>query len=891
MKSSRQRISAVICLLSICLVQAPIRAQTVTGPSSPDYLNPRLPIDKRVDDLVSRLTLEEKISQMMNKSAAIDRLGIPGYDWWNEALHGVAYAGTATVFPQAIGLGATWNEELIHKVASAISDEARAKYNDAIKNNQRKRFYGLTFWSPNINIFRDPRWGRGQETYGEDPFLTSRLGVAFVKGMQGDDRRYLKTIATPKHYAVHSGPESERHVFNAKPSVRDLNETYLPAFRAIVTEAKTGSIMCAYNSVDGAPVCASTRMLNEILRAQWGFDGYVVSDCDAIADIYKHHHFAKTEEEGVAAGVKAGTDLTCGYEYRALLPAIKQGLISEAEIDTAVKRLFRARFRLGLFDPPEAVPFSKIPFTVNDSATNRELARKAAQESIVLLKNENNILPLKKDLNTIAVIGPNADSLEVLLGNYHGVPSKWVTPLEGIKQKVSSTTHVLSAPGTSLTGEIVLPVPATAIFSLDPDGHGMKGEYFNNKDLEGQATVTRTDEQVNFDWFTNSPVPQLNTDNFSVRWTGQIVPPVSGLYQLGMRSDDGVRLYLDDKLFIDDWRDRSARTVTAPVQLEADRRYKIRIDYYDRYASATAKLVWTPPQIEKTLWDEALDKAKQADVVVMALGLSPSLEGEEMEVKVKGFSGGDRTDLNLPEAQENLLKAVVATGKPVVLVLLNGSALAVNWASNNVPGILEAWYPGEEGGTAVADVLFGDYNPGGRLPVTFYKSTGDLPAFRDYSMDGRTYRYYKGEPLYPFGYGLSYTNFTYNNLKVTRRVKVTGKIEISVDVQNAGTRAGDEVAQLYVTDVAASVPVPIRALKGIKRFYLAPGEKRHLTFTLTPRDLTLIDSRGKRILEPGEFRVSVGGKQPGFAGAADAKTTQVLTSSFTVVGRVYADER
>jgi beta-glucosidase len=411
----------------------------------------------------------------------------------------------------------------------------------------------------------------------------------------------------------------------------------------------------------------------------------------------------------------------------------------------------------------------------------------------------------------------------------------------------------------------------------------MKGEYFNNIDLQGEPVVTRTDEQVNFDWLTNSPVPQLNTDNFSVRWTGQIVPQVSGAHQLGMRSDDGVRLYLDDKLLSDDWRDRSARTVTAPVQLEAGRRYKIRIDYYERYAAATAKLVWSQPQIEKTLWDEAIDKTKQADVVVMVLGLSPSLEGEEMEVKVKGFSGGDRTDLNLPEAQENLLKAVVATGKPVVLVLLNGSALAINWANNNVPGIIEAWYPGEEGGSAVADVLFGDYNPGGRLPVTFYKSIDDLPPFRDYNMEGRTYRYYKGEPLYPFGYGLSYTNFTYSNLKVPKRVKASDKIEISIDVQNAGARGGDEVVQLYVTDVAASAPVPIRALKGIKRLYLAPGEKRHLTFTLTPRDLTLIDYRGKRVLEPGEFRISVGGKQPGLA--VDAKTTQVLTSSFVVLGR------
>jgi len=642
--------------------------------------------------------------------------------------------------------------------------------------------------------------------------------------------------------------------------------------------------MCAYNSVDGEPVCASKRMLDEILRAQWGFGGYVVSDCDAIADIYKHHKFAKTEEEGVAAGVKAGTDLTCGYEYRALLPAIKQGLISESEIDTAVKRLFRARFRLGMFDPPEAVPFFKIPFAVNDSAINRELAHKAAQESIVLLKNENNILPLRNDLNTMAVIGPNADSLDVLLGNYNGIPSKWVTPLEGIKQKVSANTRVLSALGTGLTGEIVVPVPSDAIFSLDdPNVHGMKGEYFNNKDLQGEPVVTRTDEQVNFDWFTNSPVPQLNTDNFSVRWTGQIVPRVSSLYQFGMKSDDGVRVYLDDKLIIDDWRDHAARTITTPVQLEAGRRYKLKIEYYERYASATAKLVWTPPQIEKTLWDEAIDKAKQADVVVLALGLAPSLEGEEMEVKVKGFSGGDRTDLNLPEAQENLLKAVVATGKPVVLVLLNGSALAINWANNNVAGIIEAWYPGEEGGSAVADVLFGDYNPGGRLPVTFYKSTDDLPSFRDYNMEGRTYRYYKGEPLYPFGYGLSYTNFTYSNLKVPRRVKGTDKIQISVDVQNSGSRGGDEVVQLYVTDVAASAPVPIRALKGIKRLYLAPGEKRHVAFTLTPHDLTLIDNRGKRILEPGEFRISVGGKQPGMA--PDARTTQVLTSSFVVVGR------
>jgi beta-glucosidase len=887
MKQMVKRITTLICLGSIFLLSLDANAQSPARPASPDYLNPRLPIEQRVNDLVGRLTLEEKISQMLNKSVAIERLGIPAYDWWNEALHGVAYAGTATVFPQAIGIGATWNPELVQSMAGVISDEARAKYNDAVKRDFRKRFYGLSFWSPNINIFRDPRWGRGQETYGEDPYLTSRLGVAFVKGMQGDDPRYLKTIATPKHYAVHSGPESERHIFNAIPSQRDFEETYLPAFRATIMEGKAGSIMCAYNSVNGEPVCASKRMMTDILRGHWGFKGYVVSDCDAIADIYKKHKFARTEEEGVALSVKAGTDLTCGNEYKALLPGIKQGLISETEIDIAVKRIFEARFRLGMFDPPEMIPYSRIPFEVNDSASHRELSMKVARESMVLLKNEGNILPLKKEVKTIAVIGPNADSLEVLLGNYNGVPSKWVTPLEGIRRKVSAETQVLSALGTSLTGDIVLPVPATALFLPDSKNmHGLKGEYFNNKDLQGEPVVTRTDDEVNFEWLTNSPVPQLPTDGFSVRWTGQFVPPVSGTFQLGARFDDGVRVYVDDKLLVDGWRGGNTRNLTAPIELEAGRAYKLRIEYYDQYHIATAKFVWAPPQIAQTLREEALTKAKQSDVVVMALGLSPSLEGEEMDVKVKGFSGGDRTALDLPEAQEDLLKAIVATGKPVVLVLLNGSALAINWEQEHVPAIVEAWYPGEEGGTALADVLFGDYNPAGRLPITFYKSADQLPPFKDYSMVGKTYRFFKGEPLYPFGYGLSYTKFKYSNLKISsKKVKPTENIQISVDVQNVGPRDGDEVSQLYLTDVAASAPVPVRGLKGIKRFYLKTGELRRINFTIIPRDLTLIDNNGRRVLEPGEFRISVGGKQPGLTGYADAPTTGVVTGSFMVTGK------
>ncbi|HEX8189513.1 MAG TPA: glycoside hydrolase family 3 C-terminal domain-containing protein [Pyrinomonadaceae bacterium] len=875
------------CLSSLLLSTLPAAAQTRAPGAPPDYLDPRLPVRQRVEDLVSRMTLEEKVAQMMNKAPAVERLNIPAYDWWNEALHGVAYAGHATVFPQAIGLGASWNEELVKSVAGAISDEARAKYNDAVRRDFRRRFYGLTFWSPNINIFRDPRWGRGQETYGEDPYLTSRLGVAFVRGMQGADPNYLKTVATPKHYAVHSGPESQRHTFDARPPERDLEDTYLPAFRAAVVEGKAGSVMCAYNRLNGEPLCASPRMLRQILRDEWGFAGYVVSDCDAVADIYKKHNFKKTEEEGVAAAVKTGTDLTCGYEYRALPSALKQGLITEAEIDTAVKRLFEARFRLGMFDPPESNPYARIPFEANDSAANRELAARAARESIVLLKNEKNTLPLGKDLKTVAVIGPNADSLEVLLGNYHGIPSKWVTPLEGIRRKVSPRTRVLHALGTTLTGDAILPVPASSLFlDAGKSAPGLRAEYFDNKDLQGTPAATRTDERLNFDWFTDAPVPGINTDNFSARWTGYFVPPASGTYQFGVRADDGIRVFLDDRPLVDSWRDSSTRTLTQAVEFEAGRAYKLRVEYYERYASATAKLVWGPPGLNNTLREEALRAAREADVVVMALGLSPSLEGEEMDVKVKGFSGGDRTSLDLPDAQDDLLRAVVATGRPVVLVLMNGGALAVNWAQANVPAVVEAWYPGEEGGTALADVLFGDYNPAGRLPVTFYKSAEQLPPFEDYRMEGKTYRYFKGEPLYPFGHGLSYTTFKYDDLKVGSKRYTSGQnVELSVEVQNTGARAGDEVVQLYVTDAAASAPVPLRALKGVRRVHLRPGERRRVGFTLTPRDLSLVDERGRRLLEPGEFRVSVGGKQPGFTGAADAATTGVVSSSFTVTGK------
>jgi beta-glucosidase len=843
--------------------------------SLPPYKNPSLPIPARVDDLVSRMTLEEKISQMMNASPAIDRLGIPQYDWWNEALHGVARAGYATVFPQAIGLAATWDTDLMYRVADVISTEARAKHHEFARNNQHNRYQGLTFWSPNINIFRDPRWGRGQETYGEDPYLTARLGVEFVKGLQGNDPRYFKVIATPKHYAVHSGPEPERHAFDAKAEERDLRETYLPAFRATIVEGKAYSIMCAYNRTNTEPCCANKKLMMDILRGEWKFDGYVVSDCGAIYDISHFHKFVKTEAEASALAVRAGTDLTCGGEYKSLVEAVKQGLITEAEIDTSLKRLMTARFRLGMFDPPELVPYARIPFSQNDTPEHHQLALQAARESIVLLKNANHVLPLKKNLQSLAVIGPNADSPDVLWGNYYGRPSRLITPLAAIKNAVSTDTKVVYAPGSTLAGEPVVPVPASAL-TVNGTAPGVKGEYFNNPELRGPAATVRTDARIDFNWGRYQPAPQVNDNNFSVRWTGKLTPAESGNYSLGFTADDGARLFLDGQLLVDAWSSNPTKTITKEVRLEAGRSYDLRLEYFQNNREAVAKLVWSYPRLAEGMIEEAVNAAKAADAAVLVLGISAGLEGEEMTVNVEGFRGGDRTDISLPKSQEALLKAVVATGKPVVVVLLSGSALAVNWANENVPAMLAAWYPGGEGGTAIADVLFGKYNPAGRLPVTFYKSVDQLPPFTDYSMQGRTYRYFKEEPLYPFGFGLSYTRFSYGDLRLSARsVKAGAAIEVSVDVTNAGELDGDEVVQLYLTDVAASAPVPIRTLVGFDRISLRPKEKRSITFTITPRQMSLINEQGERVIEPGEFLINIGGGQQGG-----------LSGHFTVSGKM-----
>jgi len=877
------RVTLCVLILVLCLIVTTSPATTQEAKPYPavPYLDPKLPFDQRVNDLISRMTLEEKVSQMMNAAPAIPRLGIPEYDWWNEALHGVAFSGVATVFPQAIGLGATFDPPLVNRVASVISDEARAKYHEAQRRGNYNRFYGLTFWSPNINIFRDPRWGRGQETYGEDPYLTSRLGVAFVKGLQGSDPKYLKVVSTPKHYAVHSGPEPERHRFDAAATERDMRETYFPAFRATVMESRAESVMCAYNRINGEPACANTHLLGDMLRGEWGFDGYVVSDCGAIDDIYKRHHFVKTAEEASALAVKRGTDLECGDSYKALVNAVKQGLIAEADIDRAVKRLFKARFRLGMFDPPSIVPYSNVPFSANDSPEHRQLALDAARESIVLLKNDNNTLPLRKDLKSIAVIGPNADDVNVLLGNYNGTPSRATTPLAGIRQHVSSNTKVLHALGTALTVDAV-PVPASAL--RGPNGErGLKAEYFTNTRLEGRPVVTRFDPELNFDWGMSNPAPGVPADNFSARWTGKLVPAASGKYRFGAIADDGVRVYLEGKLIAEDWTEHAPATVTGEVTLDAGKSYDIKIEYYESKIGAVAKLVWQLPIAHTgSPYAEAVNVAKQADTVVLVLGLSSRLEGEEMNVREPGFVGGDRVDIALPARQQRLLEAVGETGKPIVLVLLSGSALAVNWANEHTAAIVQAWYPGEEGGTAIADVLFGDYNPAGRLPVTFYKSVDQLPPVDNYGMDGRTYRFFKGKPLYPFGHGLSYTVFKYSGFTVSSpRISPSDNVTVSATVENTGIRAGDEVVQLYLTDLEASVRVPIRSLAGVQRVHLNPGERRVVRFTIEPSQLAVITDDGKTLVEPGEFKVTIGGKQPGFTGAA---TTGFVEGRFSVTG-------
>jgi beta-glucosidase len=852
------------------------------------WMDTSQPVDKRVDALIGQMTLEEKVQQMRDHAPAIPRLGVPKYDWWNEGLHGVAFSGYATNFPQVIGMAATWDTPLVHQMAETISTEARAKYNQAMRENDHEAFFGLTFWAPNINIFRDPRWGRGQETYGEDPFLTGRMAVAFVSGMQGSDPAHFKVISTPKHFAVHSGPESTRHRANVDISNHDLEDTYLPAFRAAVTEAHAQSVMCAYNSIDGAPACANEMLLKDHLRDAWHFDGYVVSDCAAVADVFTGHHYAADMAHAAASAVRSGTDLECGYgegqAFPSLVDAVHQNVISEAEVDRALHRLYAARFRLGMFDPPSSYAYGRIGMDENNTPQHRQLSLKAARESMVLLKNEG-ALPIKAGVKKIAVIGPTAELVQSMQGNYNGPPPNPVYPLNGIEKRFKGA-QVAYAMGSTLAEGFAMPIEHTALHpAAGSSEYGLKGEYFATPDFSGSPVLTRVDRNVNFNWDKVVPVKGLQRNNYSIRWSGMFSPPAPGDYRIGVRINycyacenaEEFRLYLDDKLMAKSGAKSAERgeVFESPMHFDNTQPHAIRLEYLHKEGTAGIDLTWQAPA--QVLRDEAVERAKGAEVIVACVGLSPSLEGEEMPVKLEGFSGGDRTEITLPAAQEELIKTLVGTGTPVVVVLQNGSALAVNYAAEHAAAILEAWYPGEEGGTAIAETLAGDNNPAGRLPVTFYRSIAQLPSFDDYAMKGRTYRYMTEKPLYGFGYGLSYATFSYGDIKVpANRVKAGDAVHVQSEVKNTGKVAGDEVAELYLAQPQTEVS-PRMVLAGFRRIHLEAGKSANVEFELDPRTLSEVDADGKHVIMPGEYKVYVGSTQPG---------DQSKMATFTVNGKV-----
>jgi beta-glucosidase len=854
----------------------------------PAYLDPSLPAEQRAADLVHRMTLEEKASQLLNQARAIPRLNVPAYDWWSESLHGVAVNGT-TEFPEPIGLAATFDSPAIHEMAIAISTEGRIKHAQDVREGHSNIFEGLDFWAPNINIFRDPRWGRGQETYGEDPFLTARMGVAFVTGMQGDDPHYYRVISTPKHYAVHSGPESTRHSADVTVSKHDEIDTYLPAFRATVTEAKAGSVMCAYNSINGQPACASEFLLEDQLRGKWGFKGYVVSDCGAVTDIFAGHHFTKSQPEASAISLKRGMDNECGdffakvnddHDYKPYVDAVKQGFLKESDIDVSLVRLFTARVKLGMFDPPEMVPYTKINEKELNSAEHRALARKLANESMVLLKNDG-VLPLKTSGIKIAVVGPLADQTKVLLGNYNGVPTHTVSILEGMQAEFGDAT-VNYVEGTQFLSKRATPVPADA---LTTDGKpGVKATFSEMKGMEllmsgkkPEVLATRVDPVIDAG---AQPMPAEVKDKgpMMIHWEGMLTAPETGDYNLGIQANGFARVSLDGKGVAMDYQSDGSDARLGRVHLEKGKSYPLAVDYgQTQNQSAIAKLVWS--KVDLAPQKGAIEAAKNADVVVAVVGITSELEGEEMEVHEEGFKGGDRTNINLPKPEEDLLQALGATGKPLVVVLTNGSALAVNWAKDHANAIIDAWYPGEEGGTAVAQTLSGRNNPAGRLPVTFYSDVSQLPAFEDYSMKGRTYRYFQGTPLYPFGYGLSYTKFTYGELSVPPNPVPAGSPAfVDVTVTNSGMHVGDEVVQLYLSfpDVPGA---PQRALRGFQRVRLESGASQKVRFQLQPRDMSMVTEAGQPTIAEGSYSVSVGGGQP-------HTTAQVLTKSFQVKGKL-----
>ncbi len=791
----------------------------------------------------------------------------------------------ATVFPQAIGYAASWNTALVHSMAETVSTEGRARYQEALRHDVHAQNEGLTVWSPNINIFRDPRWGRGQETYGEDPFLTSQMGFAYITGLQGDDPRYLKMLATSKHFAVHSGPEPARHAVDVHISRHDLEDTYLPAFRYTVTAAHAGSVMCAYNSINGEPACANSFLLQDSLRKNWSFQGYVVSDCGAITDIYTSHKYVKTIEAAAAVSLRRGTDLDCDFtetEQKGYLDAVKSGALTEAEIDRSLERIFTARFRLGMFDPPSIVQYARIPYTENDSEAHRAQALQVAMQSMVLLKNDGT-LPLKKDVKKIAVIGPLGDSVAALLGNYNGLPSRQTTVLEGIRREFSGA-QILYVPGTSLLHN-AFTMPEAA-FTTDAGKPGLAAAYFKTADLSGKPETVRTDPRIAFGFLADRLPLWAEAQGFAARWSGNIAAPETGEYAIELKGNGGARLWIDGNLLIDDWKEKAngapggSRKFT--LRMVKGKPYAIRLEYlrllptqkleFGRRLDSMMQLAWKRSGGE-TL-EDAMAAVKGADVVIAAVGITAEVEGEEMsdEGLPPGFHGGDRTSIDLPAPEEELLEAAGAAGKQLVVVLLNGGPLSVNWAAKHANAILEAWYPGEEGGSAIAKTLSGANNPAGRLPVTVYRSVNELPPLDDYDMSKRTYRYYQGSALYPFGFGLSYAKFRYSAMKLSANAIAAGEpLGVDVDVENTSRVAGDEVAELYL-DFPGQSGAPLLALRGFQRIGLSPGETRRLHFDLAPRDQSWVTPDGVRILTSGSFHVFVGGGQPTDAAAGERAT-------------------
>ena len=875
-KSSSQIILALFVFLSAYGLWS-------QNPEQPAYLNPTLSAEQRAADLVHRMTVEEKVTQLVNQARAIPRLNVPAYDWWSEASHGITTNGT-TEFPGPVGLAATFDADAIHRMAIVIGTEGRIKYVKGMSDGRSDIFEGLDFWAPNINIFRDPRWGRGQETFGEDPFLTARLGVAFVTGMQGDDPKYYRVISTPKHYAVHSGPEPSRHTDDVKVSKHDELDTYLPAFRATVTEAKAGSVMCAYNSINGQPACVNEFLLQDQLRGKWGFKGYVVSDCGAIINIFQDHHFTKTQSEASALALQRGMDNECidfvakvkdDHDYKPYLDAYKQGVLKESEIDTALIRLFTARMKLGLFDPPEMVPYSKIDQKLLDSPEHRAMARAMANKAMVLLKNDGT-LPLKKGAINIAVVGPLADQTRYLLGNYTGIPTHTVSVLEGLKAEFPEA-QIKFVPGTQFLRNDADPVAASFLTTLEGQP-GLKAEFSTGELWGGGEVTPLAIRQVTAIDLKAADIPEEASGKYPLRveWSGFLTPTETGEYSIGVRIDGGfARLFVDGKSVAQQFNNgEGTRTKVGRVHLEQGKKVTLKFDYAQGAAGPThAQLVWSKYDPKPTT--EAVAAAKNADVVIAVLGITSELEGEEMQVSEEGFKGGDRTSLDLPKPEQELLEAVAATGKPVVLVLANGSALSVNWANEHVNAILESWYAGEEGGAAIAETLSGKNNPGGRLPVTFYTGIDQLPPFGDYAMKGRTYRYFEGKPLYPFGYGLSYTTFSYSKLGLRKKtIKAGDPLAAEVTVTNTGKLEGDAVTQLYLS--FPNVPgAPLRALRGFQRVHLQPGKSQKLRFELRDRDLSMVSEAGSPIIAEGKYSVSIGDGQPNTGAPSVTGTFQI----------------